>query len=113
MAVVIAGMTVSLDGFVADLEASPARLYPDLAELRGTDYMHAAIAQTGAVVMGRRFRDGRSRFLRRQLRVPGCRSGHRANNGINAFIEVTSRATFAVPPRAQRAYPHHQERTHT
>jgi hypothetical protein len=31
--------------------------------------------------------------------------GLRANNGINAFMEVVSRATFAVPPRAQRAYP--------
>jgi hypothetical protein len=31
--------------------------------------------------------------------------GVRANNGINAFMEVVSRATFAVPPRAQRAYP--------
>jgi hypothetical protein len=31
--------------------------------------------------------------------------GRRANNGINAFMEVVSRATFAVPPRAHRAYP--------
>lgn len=31
--------------------------------------------------------------------------GLRANNGINAFMEVVSRATFAVPPRARRAYP--------
>jgi hypothetical protein len=31
--------------------------------------------------------------------------GLRANNGINAFMDVVSRATFAVPPRAQRAYP--------
>ncbi|WP_433333331.1 DUF7405 family protein [Spirillospora sp. CA-294931] len=31
--------------------------------------------------------------------------GTRRNNGINAFIEVRSRATFAVPPRALRAYP--------
>jgi hypothetical protein len=31
--------------------------------------------------------------------------GRRAHNGINAFMEVVSRATFAVPPRAQRAYP--------
>jgi hypothetical protein len=34
------------------------------------------------------------------------RIGSRRNNGINAFIEVTSRATFAVPPRRRRAYPH-------
>ena len=31
--------------------------------------------------------------------------GSRANNGINAFMEVAGRATFAVPPRSQRAYP--------
>ena len=33
--------------------------------------------------------------------------GLRAHNGINAFMEVTSRATFAIPPRARRAYPGH------
>jgi dihydrofolate reductase len=54
MATVIAGMTVSLDGFVADRHGTASRLYPDLADLRGTDYMNAAIDQTGAVVMGRR-----------------------------------------------------------
>jgi hypothetical protein len=30
----------------------------------------------------------------------------RDNNGINAFIDIRSRATFAVPPRARRAYPY-------
>jgi dihydrofolate reductase len=54
MATVTAGMTVSLDGFVADRQGSVAQLYPDLADLRGTDYMDAAIEETGAVVMGRR-----------------------------------------------------------
>jgi hypothetical protein len=32
--------------------------------------------------------------------------GARDNNSINAFIDVRSRATFAVPPREHRAYPH-------
>jgi hypothetical protein len=32
----------------------------------------------------------------------------RRNNGINAFIDVRSRATFAVPPRNRRAYPYLQ-----
>jgi dihydrofolate reductase len=54
MATVIAGMTVSLDGFVADRNGSASRLYHDLAELRGTAYMKAAIDETGAVLMGRR-----------------------------------------------------------
>jgi hypothetical protein len=31
--------------------------------------------------------------------------GLRANNGINAFMEVMSRATFGVPPRSRRAFP--------
>ena len=31
--------------------------------------------------------------------------GLRSNNGINAFMEVVTRATFVDPPRAQRAYP--------
>jgi dihydrofolate reductase len=54
MAKVIAGMTMSLDGFVADRNGSAGPLYPDLAELQGTPYMNAAIEETGAVVMGRR-----------------------------------------------------------
>jgi dihydrofolate reductase len=51
---VIVGMTTSLDGFVADQSGSASRLYPDLAALRGTDYMNALIDETGAVLMGRR-----------------------------------------------------------
>jgi hypothetical protein len=31
--------------------------------------------------------------------------GARRHNGINAFMEVRSRATFAVPPRDRRAFP--------
>jgi dihydrofolate reductase len=54
MAKVIAGMTTSLDGFVADESGSASRLYPDLAALRDTAYMKDTIDQTGAVVMGRR-----------------------------------------------------------
>lgn len=54
MARVIVGMTTSLDGFVADERGSASRLYPDLAALRGTAYMNAAIEETGAVLMGKR-----------------------------------------------------------
>ena len=54
MAKVIVGMTLSLDGFVADQSGSASRLYPDLAALRGSDYMNALIDETGAVVMGKR-----------------------------------------------------------
>jgi dihydrofolate reductase len=54
MARVIVGMTLSIDGFVADQTGSVDRLYPDLAALRGTAYMDAAIEETGAVLMGKR-----------------------------------------------------------
>ena len=54
MAKVIVGMTISLDGFLADQNGNAGRLYPDLAALRHTAYMKDAIEQTGAVLMGRR-----------------------------------------------------------
>ncbi len=54
MATVIAGMTVSLDGFVTDAQGSAADLYPDLDALRDTAYMSSVIGSTGAVLMGRR-----------------------------------------------------------
>jgi dihydrofolate reductase len=54
VATVIAGMTVSLDGFVADKSRSAGPLYTDLADLRRSAYMDALIEETGAVLMGRR-----------------------------------------------------------
>ena len=54
MTKVVAGMTMSLDGFVTDPDGRVDRLYPDLAALRGTDYMNTEIERTGAVLMGRR-----------------------------------------------------------
>jgi dihydrofolate reductase len=54
LAKVVVGMTISLDGFVADQNGNAGRLYPDLAALRHTGYMKDAIEQTGAVLMGRR-----------------------------------------------------------
>ena len=50
----IVRMTTSLDGFVADPRGNVGRLYPDLADLRGTAYMRAVIEETGSVLMGRR-----------------------------------------------------------
>jgi dihydrofolate reductase len=54
VAKVIFGMTMSLDGFVADEARSVSRLYPDLSDLRDTEYMQSTIKETGAVVMGKR-----------------------------------------------------------
>jgi dihydrofolate reductase len=54
MGKVIAGMTMSLDGFVADRDGKAGRLYPDLTALQGTAYMDAEVEATGAVLMGKR-----------------------------------------------------------
>jgi dihydrofolate reductase len=53
MATVHTGMTMSLDGFVADRNGNTARL-SNPAALRGSEYMTALIQVTGAVVMGKR-----------------------------------------------------------
>src|SRR5688572_33138295 len=47
-------MTISLDGFVADVDGNVDRLYADFAELQGSPYMTDTIAETGAVLMGRK-----------------------------------------------------------
>ena len=54
MARVIAGMTVSLDGFVQDADGSAEALYRDLADLQDSAYMKAVQDETGAALMGRR-----------------------------------------------------------
>jgi dihydrofolate reductase len=54
MARVIAGMTISLDGYVEDADGSADALYSDLAALGDSAYMKAIQAETGAVLMGRR-----------------------------------------------------------
>ncbi len=53
MATVHAGMSMSLDGFVADRHGGTARL-SDPAASNGSEYMAALIRETGAVVLGRR-----------------------------------------------------------
>lgn len=50
---VIAGMTMSLDGFVTDGNGSVEKLYPDFAELHDVPSFQEMINNTGAVVMGR------------------------------------------------------------
>ena len=71
MAKVIVGMTVSLDGFVNDRNGSVARLYPNLAALGKTEVLQEAIANTGAVVMGRRaYEMGNGDFTGYEFQVP-------------------------------------------
>ena len=54
MAIVIAGMTMSVDGYVADANGSASAVYTDLDDWRQTGHMKALIDTTGAVLMGRR-----------------------------------------------------------
>lgn len=53
MATVIAGMTMSLDGFVNDRDGRVDALYPDFEAFQNSDVLQEAIRDTGAVVMGR------------------------------------------------------------
>ena len=54
MARIVAGATVSLDGYVQDAEGSSAALYADFDELVASAYLRELQAATGAVIMGRR-----------------------------------------------------------
>jgi dihydrofolate reductase len=49
---VIAGFTMSVDGFINDRSGSVAALYHDLDTLRDTEPLRESIQNTGAVVMG-------------------------------------------------------------
>lgn len=50
---VIAGMSMSLDGFVNDGHQEVSRLFPDFTELHDVPSFQKMIEATGAVVMGR------------------------------------------------------------
>lgn len=54
MSKIIAGMTMSLDGFISDEYGNINCLYEDLEALRDAPYMQEAIDETGAVIMGKR-----------------------------------------------------------
>src|SRR3989440_6840574 len=57
MGKVIAGTTMSLDGFMNDRHGDVSRLYPDFEALRKTEMLQEEIRTTGAVVMGKRAYD--------------------------------------------------------
>lgn len=58
MSKVLAGATTSLDGYVQDVDGSSMALYIDFETLGDSDYMAALVAETGAVIMGRRSFEG-------------------------------------------------------
>jgi len=93
MARVIAGMVMSLDGFVADRNGDVSRLYPDMAAMRAT----------GAVVMGRRsYAMGNGDFTGYEFQGPIFVVTHRAPaqpvNGENGHLTVSF-----VPEGVERA----------
>lgn len=53
MGKVIAGMGMSLDGFVNDSSGSVDELFPDFSEIHKVESFQRTLARTGAVVMGR------------------------------------------------------------
>ncbi len=53
MGKVIAGMTMSLDGFINDSNGSVEMLYSDFSELKDAPAFKEMIKNTGAVIMGR------------------------------------------------------------
>lgn len=71
MAKVIAGMVISLDGFVNDRNGDVRPLYPDMAALDESEVLQDAIRTTGAVVMGRATYDmGQGDYTGYEFQVP-------------------------------------------
>jgi dihydrofolate reductase len=63
MAKVIAGMTISLDGFINDENRSNQSLYSDFAELLEAPTFKKMLEDTGAVIMGRNVYEMMDPFL--------------------------------------------------
>ena len=89
MAQLIAGMTMSLDGFVADDHGDAGVLYPDLEALRATPYLKALQDETGAVLMGRRTFD-----------MAGDPDGYADGYEFQVPIVVLTHRPPAVAPRS-------------
>jgi dihydrofolate reductase len=94
MSKVIGGMTMSLDGFVTDLNGSVEQLYPDLDALGKTEMLQEEIRTTGAVVMGRRAYDmAQGDLTGYEFQVPifvlTHRPPERMPRGVNDRLSVT------------------------
>jgi dihydrofolate reductase len=98
MSRVLAGMAISLDGFVNDRNGDVSRLYPDFSALRQTEILQEAIQTTGAVVMGRRAYDmAQGDFTNYEFQVPIFVLTHhvpekvaKGENGKLSFTFVTN-----------------------
>ena len=104
MARVIAGMMMSLDGFVSDRNGDVSLLYPDMEAMRQTEQVQEAIRSTGAVVMGRRsYEMGNGDFTGYEFQVPIFVLTHHApeqvatgENDTLTFIFVTEGIDRAI-----------------
>src|SRR5467141_4340811 len=72
LAKVIVGMTISLDGFVADQNGNAGRLYPDLAAQTHRLHEGRYRADWCSPHGEKDVRDGGPRLVRRQLRIPSA-----------------------------------------
>lgn len=63
MGKVFTGMTMSLDGFINDINGSAESLSPDFSELLDTPYFKEMTTDTGAVIMGRQVYEMADPFL--------------------------------------------------
>jgi dihydrofolate reductase len=63
MGKIIAGMSMSLDGFVNDRKGSVDKLFPDFVQLHDVPSFQEMIKNTGAVVMGRHVYDMADPFM--------------------------------------------------
>ena len=88
MAHVIAGMTVSLDGYVQDPDGDAHALYSDLFDGGDSSYLAASQAETGAVLMGRRTFD-----------MPGDPDGYADGYEYQVPIVVLTHRPPAVEPK--------------
>ena len=113
MGKVIAGMTVSLDGFVNGPDGSVDGLYSDFDELHDIPSFKEMIANTGAVVMGRHVYDMADPFewanddyefqtpIFVVTHIPPEK--HPQGNGKLRFIFVTDGVTSAIAQAKQVA----------
>jgi dihydrofolate reductase len=104
MGKVLLGVTMSVDGFIADRAGDVNRLYPDLIELRKTELLKESIRTTGAVLMGRHAHDmAQGDFTGYEFQVPIFVLTHhvpekvaKGENGKLSFTFVTDGIESAV-----------------
>lgn len=104
MGKVLAGMTMSIDGFVNDRNGSVGALYHDFKELRETEALQKSMKTTGAVVMGKRsYEMGQGDFTGYEYQVPLFVVTHvvpatvaKGENGKLAFHFVTTGIESAI-----------------